>query len=180
MTAIHAGLLKPSAPVKACAVLGRCFDLPPPKPSHRASFMLLCSAHSTSPASRCHHISTEALHSQGSSERQISSCSQGPASLSNTQDTEKRISSIRRVTGKAKVDKLETGCAKGVGDKNKASRGLFLKQGIWQGTCERLSFEVSSPTQALNISWAQMPHVPVPNSRSMPPVLLHLTCPLKW
>lgn len=55
---------KASTPVKACAVLGKCFDLPPPKPSHRASFMLLCSALSTSPASCCHHISTEALHGQ--------------------------------------------------------------------------------------------------------------------
>lgn len=135
------------APVKACTVLGRCFDLPAPKPSHRASFMLLCSAHLTSPASCCHHLSTEALHSQGSSKKHISSCSQGPASWSNIQDAEKRISSIRRVTGKAKVDKSESACAKGAGDKNQASRGLFLKQGIWQGTCKRLSFEVSGPTQ---------------------------------
>lgn len=147
MTAIHAGVLKPTTPVEACTVLGWCFDLPPPKPSHRASFMLLCSAHLTSPASCCHHLSTQALHSQGSSKKQISSCSQGPASWSNTQDTENRISSIRRVTGKAKVDKSESGWAKGAGDKNQPSRGLFLKQGIWQQTCERLSFEVSGPTQ---------------------------------
>ena len=57
------------------------------------------------------------------------------------------ISSIGKVTDEAEVDKSESRCVGGRRDTNQASRGLFLKLGLRPGTCGRLSFEVSGPTQ---------------------------------